>query len=559
MPRYALAGLASMLLVGGCIAGYFLDKSVDDWLQQLQRASTAQAKRSALYALGRTGQAGSLALEDLVRCLRNERDPSVREMAADSLGAILLSFPELPRSAWERCGEALLLAARENDVRVRRSAVYALGALRSTQARDVLRELLRDDSPEVRRNAAWSLAQLPGEVDAATLRVLRLRLADRDALVRRDVAQALMSLAKAQGRQRLEEVGPALFEMARDDENLIARKAALAALAAVATPAHAPYAAQIEGLLDSRDPELRRATAFALAAVGGRSAERALPVLRAALAEPDPAIQALAAAGLANLGPEAAPLVNDLGKTLDQARDPIVRRNCAIALGRMKANASPAVPALAKALRPRAESRTRSADTLRLEDEVRYQVAEALSHIAYPANREALDAVREAILSDPSSDVRLRCIEALFELREVEVFEKWQFHKALRKVLAERGPESKLVRYNAARLLAATYAEQAPDEAVESLLQMLEDTTVQIFYESTANIEGGTTEAGTGSTGVSARTGGSARFMAAEALGWMGAKSRNHPKVMKALRAAQNDSEKKLAETARAVLRKLGE
>jgi hypothetical protein len=154
--------------------------------------------------------------------------------------------------------------------------------------------------------------------------------------------------------------------------------------------------------------------------------------------------------------------------------------------------------------------------------------------------------------------VRLRCIEALFQLREVEIFEKWEFHKALRKVLAERAAESKLVRYNAARLLAAVYADEAPNEVVEVLLQMIADATVRIFFESTANIEGGTTEAGTGSTGVSARTGGSARFLAAEALGWMTTKSSNNPTVIRALRAASSDTEKKLAETARAVLKKLG-
>jgi HEAT repeat protein len=480
-------------------------------------------------------------------------------MAADSIGAILLSYGEPPTSAWERCGEALTIGAGDGDARVRRSCIYALGALRAPQARASLRKALGDDSAEVRRNAAWSLGQLPGEVDATTLTALRLRLADADALVRRDVAHALMGLAKNAGRARLEEMGEPLFQLARSDRDPVVRKAALAALATLASPAHATHAPQIEGLLESRDAEMRRAAAFALAPVGGRAAERALPVLGTALTDRDPAIQALAAAGLANLGPAAAPLVDDLAKALTNASDATVRRNCAIALGRMKAAAESAVPALAKGLRPRAASASSPPDEQRREDEVRYQIAEALSHVGYPANKAALDAVREAILDDPSPDVRLRCIEALFQLREVEIFEKWQFHKALRKVLAERAAESKLVRYNAARLLAAVYADGAPDEAVEVLLQMIADATIRIFYETTANIEGGTTEAGTGSTGVSARTGGSARFLAAEALGWMSTKSSGNAAVMRALRAASSDAEKKLAETARAVLKKLEE
>ena len=559
MVRHGIVLLGWLLVAPLAFAGLFLEKSVDDWLRQLERASSPAAKRAAVYALGRTGQAGSRALEDLARCVRHERDPGVREMAADSIGAILLSFGEPPGSSWERCGEALIIGARDGDARVRRSCIYALGCARDVQARATLRKALGDDSPEVRRNAAWSLGQLAGDVDDATLTSLRLRLADDEALVRRDVAQSLMNLAKTVGRSRLEETGEVLFRMAREDRDLVVRKSALAALATIASPAHKGQAESITTLLDSRDAEVRRAAAFALAPVGGRVAERALPILGSSLADGDPAIQALAAAGLANLGPAAASLVDDLAKALTNASDAIVRRNCAIALGRMKTNAEPAVPALARAMRPRPADTTTAPDELRREDEVRYQVAEALSHIGYPANKSALDAVREAIVSDPSPDVRLRCIEALFQLREVEIFEKWEFHKALRKVLAERAPETKLVRYNAARLLAAVYADDAPNEVVEVLLQMIADATVRIFYESTANIEGGTTEAGTGSTGVSARTGGSARFLAAEALGWMSTKSKANPAVMKALRAARGDAEKKLAETARAVLKKLGE
>jgi HEAT repeat protein len=550
--------LGFLIGLGPAQASLFLDKSVDDWLRALEKASTPQARRAAVYALGRTGQAGSRALDDLARCLRDERDSGVREMAADSIGAILLCYPEPPSSAWDRCGAALLKAANDSNERVRRSAIYALGAFATSDTRPVLREALNDDSPEVRRNAAWGLGRLAGEADPASLRGLRLRLRDEDALVRRDVAQALMNISKSVGRTKLEDMGEPLFQMARDDRDLVARKAALAALAAIASPAHSPLAPFIEPLLRHRDTETAQGAAFALAAIGGRAAESALPVLRQALKDRDPAVQALAAAGIESIGPPAAVLVDDLAETLTNARDPVVRRNCAIALGQIGSDAREGVPALAKALRVRAPLSSQP-DGQRLEDEVRYHVAEALSHIRYPANEAALEAVREAISRDPNPDVRLRCIEALFQIREVTVFEKWNLHTTLRKVLDETAPDSKLVRYNAARLLAAIYTDTAPDKATTVLLQMLTDTTIRIFYESRANIEGGTTEAGTGTTGVSARTGGSARFLAAEALGWMGSKSKKNSTVMDALRKASTDSEKKLAETARETLRLLGD
>ncbi|MGL4551706.1 MAG: HEAT repeat domain-containing protein, partial [Gemmataceae bacterium] len=300
---------------------------------------------------------------------------------------------------------------------------------------------------------------------------------------------------------------------------------------------HASAADGIVPLLESRDPETARAAAVALSAVGGEHARRAVAVLRAALDDDDPSVQALAAAKLYEAGPAAAPAVDDLARVLARSKDPIVRRNCVIALGGAGRDAERAVPAIAAALVGRADAG--DADRQHLEDEVRKQAAEALSHIPYPANEKAMPAVGRAIAGDPLAEVRLRCVEALFNIERGADLERHGLKGPVVKVLDERGEDSKLVRYNCARLLALVYRADAPDKASEVLLEMIDDRTTNLFYGTTASGSGGVE--GSADTRIGARTGGSARFLAAQALGWMGAKSKDNPAVMAALRRAAAD------------------
>lgn len=532
-------------------ASTFLDRSVTDWLTVLKGADKAQARRSAAFALSRMGQAGSLALADLADRVRDDRDAPVRDMAAQAIGDIVLSFPIQPASAWESCGPVLREAVRrESDSRVKRSAVYALGAFGPTAAaaRDVLKAALADRSPAVRQNAAWALGRLGAQADAGCIDSLRDRLADDSPLVRRDAAQALGTLALSASRKAMASAGRPLIEMARRDTDDVARKAALAALATVAGPEHAGTAGELHPLLESRDAETARGAAFALAAVGGEHARKAMPVMRLALTDPEAAVQALAAAGLASAGPDAASAVEDLARALSRSKDPVVRRNCIIALGQIGPKAEAGVPAIAAALTVSPESPPK----------VREYAGEALSHIKYPQNRKGLAAVRKAIASDPSQDVRLRCVEALFQIRTPRDLDEHDLTKTLEKVLDETGSESTLVRYNCARVLAVVFADKVSDRAIDTLMDMLHNRTIRIFYETRAAIEGGATESSAGTTGVAERTGGDARHLAAEALGWTGRKSADNPKVMEALRKAATDPEPNLADRAKKALAVLG-
>ncbi|MGL4550220.1 MAG: HEAT repeat domain-containing protein, partial [Gemmataceae bacterium] len=115
------------LLVLSCLAAglsparasSFLDKSIDSWLGALERGDRPEARRGAAFALGRMGPVGSMALADLARRVQADPDGAVRDMAAQAIGEIVLTLNPPPASAWERCGPALLKAAREDaDARV---------------------------------------------------------------------------------------------------------------------------------------------------------------------------------------------------------------------------------------------------------------------------------------------------------------------------------------------------------------------------------------------------------------------------------------------------------
>src|SRR5262249_39734654 len=158
----------------------------------------------------------------------------------------------------------------------------------------------------------------------------------------------------------------------------------------------------------------------------------------------------------------------------------------------------------------------------------------------------AMDAIRVAIAKDSNQTVRQYCVWATFNVP----LEKYDLVKPLTDVLGEKADDSLLVRYDAARSLAAALSEKAPDKAVEVLLHMLENKSLKVFNKTDANIKGGPKEGGGGDTNVAADLGDDARYMAAQALGWMKGKVRDNQKVKDALTRASEDKNAKLKEEA---------
>jgi serine/threonine protein kinase/HEAT repeat protein len=261
--------------------------------------------------------------------------------------------------------------------------------------------------------------------------------------------------------------------------------------------------------------------------------------LRRALKDKDPDMREQAAARLAKLGPKAEPAMHDLADTLTDAKNPPkVRSFAALAIGKIGDKAKPVVPALAKSLE-------RSQPL-----EIRRNVAEALAFINYPANKEAIPDMLDVIANDTITDVRIACVWALNEMAKPELKESGA-DKMLTKVLDESGNITALVRYNAARKLAHAMHEEAPDKTVDVLLEMLTNPTVKVYIGTDVKPEKGRPE-------MQANIGGDARFMAAQALGWLGKKASGRKDVVDALKAAAKDADPKLRESATAALKELG-
>jgi HEAT repeat protein len=104
-----------------------------------------------------------------LRGLVSDDDPKVRRIAVEALGEL----------EDYRATGALTDALRDKDVRVRRAAAQALGEVENHKAAGPLERALEDPDPVVRRLAAQSLGELDG-LKRAPARLVTA-LTDRDA------------------------------------------------------------------------------------------------------------------------------------------------------------------------------------------------------------------------------------------------------------------------------------------------------------------------------------------------------------------------------------------
>jgi HEAT repeat protein len=552
----------------------FLGKPLKVWRNELASRDSG-VRRSAAFALGRMGGEAYQAAPDLVARLQKDTDAGVRDMAATALGDIAASSPGGGLDVWDKAGAALEKALSDPDPRVRRSAAYALGSFGShaAPAAAALKRALRDrDSPAVRQNAAWALGRLGDPAGAAGVDPLCDLLRDDDALVRRDAAGALGALGRSAAPRGVspDAEGPAgqpgapggsaaqkavspLLALVKVERDEVVRKTALDALAHLAGPEHRGSAGTLYPMLDSQDPEEARAAALILGRMGGAPAKKALPVLRRTLQDEDPELQALAAASLANVGPAAADAVPDLARALGRDRDTTVRRNAALALGHIGDVLGGGVPDKVK------EAVPALVGALRLSEPavIRQYAAQTLSQIRYPANEAAVPALLVAIRKDTEPRVRQFCIHALFHYPDIE---RIKADQVLAAVLDETSPDPRfqLARYTAARLLAVSLHERAPDQTADVLLHMLNNKGLLIFNGTNASVAGAGNESSRGQSDVRDSLGGDARYLAAEALGHLRAKAAKRPDVVSALREAARDKDDMLREEAKKALKDLG-
>jgi HEAT repeat protein len=534
------AGLGLALLTGPQPAGaQYLGKSVSDWGDALKSNDPA-ARRSAAFALGKTGSLGSGYLPQLLRLVRQDNSAGVREAVAVTIGEVCKGN----RGAVEN-GEVVRTLAQvvgsDADPLVRRSAAVSLGNIRhdAAAAQGALERALSDASPAVRQNAAWAL----GQIKTTSVAALKKGLRDPDPLVVRDSAKALGNLG--------EKAHAALSELliACENPDTETKKAALVTLVGVVGPedtvANGPIG---RALASSKDKEVRYNAALAMGNIGGEGARPAVPVLVEALLQSgDKELRKQAAAVLKNIGPAAGEALNALRQALRDP-DPELRKNAAVALGGLAKAAEPAYQDLVQVVENRNEV-----------PDVRIQSAVALSRMGpVPAAKEAAPRLI-AVVKDAKNppEVRLRSLWALRVLNQglkdfPELFD------ALDRIVAEpKMQESRMLRYDAAFLLGVFKRAEVSKAAMDVLNDFLHDDTVQI-YAGAKGTGTGVGEKGTGAGKVVESGKGDGRVMAVQALRYIGAeKVATRKDIVQQLRALRNSPDERLRGEITTVLSKL--
>jgi HEAT repeat protein len=546
-----LACLALFVLsaTAGAEEKKFLGKGPFEWIDGL-KSNKPSVRRAAAFALGKLGT-DAYKYQGVAPLLKHigsdEKDASVRAAAAFALGEIALAMRKYHEvtNVWKASLATLLKALAmdtEKDPRVRRSAAYALGGFGATAlpARTALIDALGDEAAPVRQNAAWALGQLGQDAGKEAVQSLCKALEDDDAAVRRDAAGALGEIGRLLDDKKHALPSPAVAPLLghlKNDPNAVVRKAALDALVSLIGPEDKEAAPDLKKLLDDKDKEIARGAAFALGHIGGKEAEDALPMLQKALKDEDPVIRELATDALGNIGEAAAPALRELIEALKDKK-PEIRRNAAIALGNIGKGAAAAVPTLAEHLRPEEK-----------DPEVRRYVAEALPRIG-EAMEEGVPDLLQAVQNDNSPVVRQKCVWALIFVKDLQAAKAVE---PLTKILQETDPNTKLVRYDAARVLARHLRANAPDKAVEVLLQMLKDKDIRLDEGARTKGTGAGGEKQSG-TSVVQNLGGEANFLAIQMLTFIGAPKANRPDVIKALEEAAKSKDEKISEAAKQAL-----
>ena len=399
-----MRGPLSIILAAACfypqaaVAGDFLGKTAATWAHNLG-SPQAETRRSAAFALGRTGESGADYLPNLLTRLRTDKDAGVREAAGTAVGDIIRSMQHAPDGAFAQAGPTLREALRDASPKVRRSAAYALGTFGPEAAAALadLKAALRDDHAMVRQNAAWARparqggrrrnrrsslheaarqrsAGLPGCGDSIgeiglpraqkawhpLLELVGSEAGKKDAaddvLLRTAMAKlvVLMDNRSAEITRLLR----ALIIPDNATEIIEARNRALKNLGAIglpdATAARETAIRHFHDAFKSGDAGAKVLAAMEeMAAKGKEENDRLAPRLTALeelLKHDDPDTAHLAAFVLARLGgPAGLKAISVLKGALNDI-DPQIQEQAATFLGEMGPDAAPAVPALANAL-----------------------------------------------------------------------------------------------------------------------------------------------------------------------------------------------------------------
>jgi HEAT repeat protein len=480
----------------------FLGKDTAAWEKILNDSQDARQRRNAAFALGKLGSGAEPALPSLKKHLKGD-DARVREAAAVALGEIGKDSPKAKDDP--TLVEALGDALKDDEPLVRRSAAQALGNFgkAAKPALAVLQTtLVKETSPAVRQNIAWALGRIGPESIASLTAALR----DPDPIVQREAANSIGFFKDEIARKAL----PELLACCKV-KNSGVRNAALNVLINILEEADTEAAASIAEALADSDREVRQNAALALSAIGGKVALPAIPILVDTLKQKgNKEVRQQAAIALYNIGPDAHEAIPALIQALADD-DSELRSNAALALGGIGPRAEPAVPHLVNVLANSKETRA-----------TRVEAAKALARIGpVPA---AVDAIPKLVkvLEDKTTEtiIRERAIWALrpHYANRATVPELPGVFPAFSKILSEpKTQETRMLRYDCAYMLGVLQRKNAPEEALDTLLEFLHDKTI-LIYRGTSGKPGGIKELPKEPPKVLESGNGDGRIMAIQAL-----------------------------------------
>ncbi len=501
-----VAGVAWLSNATPASAQVFLGKGVKDWEKELKEGKDTRVRRSAAFALGKLGSRAFAAAGSLKKALKDDEQAGVREAAATALGEIgrgSVNATDAP----DLIASLVKALSTDTDALVRRSAAVALGHFASDakSAQKALEAALGDPNPAVRQNVAWALGRLGPTAVAA----LRKAMKDDDPLVKRDAAGSLGLLAD-DDFEPVRDALPELLACCQENSSEL-RIAALSVLNKIVTSEDTKVAAAIRPALKDKDLEVRQNAALTLANIGGTEAAPALPILLDALNEGNPELKQQAATAIGNIGPEAATAVPQLLKAL-AAPDSELRRNAAYALGGIGEKAEGTIAALVKMLANPGETK-----------EARVEAAVALSKIgARPAAEEAVPTLLK-VLEDPKTDTKVR-ERVLWALRvhKLKLRDFPGVFPAFTKILSEaQNADQPMLRYDCAYMLGVLQGPEAPDKALDVLLEFLKNDKILIFKGKVGVAAAGTVESKSGVGSLKEEGVGDGRVMAVQALQWI--------------------------------------
>jgi HEAT repeat protein len=466
--------------------------AVADLLTVLQNEPSSDAGAAAADALGAIG--GDEAAPALVKFLQGQHESAARQRVAGVLGKIIAEAaqaqlaaqgqgPALPAEVERRLaeGRAQLLvrlqAAKEKDPGVRAAAAEAvhayLGILNLTLSKQdvaILVEALRDEDPEVRRQAALALSAGAFGTDAYDAIEPLLQLLDNGPLPGSLAAAA--ALSRIGGYAEINRVQDRLRTLLRASNDPADQEAILAAIEEAPLGGDADMASAIAGLLESPAPGVRLQAAKALGSLG--------PAAKSSIADLIEALRCEQATAAGRSALEAA--VGALGaRRLDDEKRPTPEAMIE-ALRKIGPDAKEAVPDLGAMVRAGLTWKLRSA------------AAQALQAIG-PDARDAVADLREA-LADTNAEVRSEAAEALGALRKDGKGAIDDLCKALREdddpgvkeaaadALEEIGPEAGAAADTAAVALGAALREAKNDRlqlAITRALHSLGKASVPVL------------------------------------------------------------------------------